>query len=226
MSAKEYAEFAQGKPHPSDRFQWQINEKTPYQNQRVEAVRDRLRREPTGFVEFHSMLVRTEIFDQIGLLDEQFSCTKEYLDFCMSVTRTGGTVYLEPSSVVTFRTHPPAPALQWSDLPYFMLRWSDAWELRNLLHFQQKWNLVDNQYFQRRCKKLGKRRREALIDPIVAKFAFLGRDKQKWLKKRLVKLEKRLNRYLTNRHQHVMGDRFQANSRFDKENKSFPVQTT
>ena len=200
LSAKEYGEFAAGKPCPSDRSEWLLEEKTPHQNQRVNAVRDRLKRKTTGFVEFHSMLVRTKIFQQIGMLDEKFCCTKEYLDFCMSVTRAGGTIYLEPDSVVTFRTHPPAPTMNWSDLPYFMLRWSDAWELSNLRHFQQKWNLEENKYFQRRYKKLGKRRREALIDPLMEKAAFLGEVNQKWLKKRLIKLEKKLNCYLSDRY--------------------------
>ena len=209
MSASEYAEFVRGLPHPSDRSGWEIEEKTPYQNQRIEEVGDRIKREPTGFVEFHSMLVRTEIFERIGLLDEKFACTKEYLDFAMSVVRAGGTIYLEPASVVTFRTHPPAPAFNWSDLPYFMLRWSDAWELANLQHFQQKWNLESGAYFRRRYKKLGKRRREALIDPLVAKLSFIGEEKQKWLKKRLIKLEKRLNHYLTKRYK---SDRLEVNS--------------
>ncbi|MBE9045234.1 glycosyltransferase [Pleurocapsales cyanobacterium LEGE 10410] len=200
FSAKASIEFAAGKPQPSDRSRWLLEEKTPYQNQRIDAVCDRLKRATTGFVEFHSMLVRTEIFKEIGILDEKFCCTKEYLDFCMSVTRAGGTIYLEPNSVVTFRTHPPAPTMNWSDLPYFMLRWSDAWELGNLRHFQQKWNLEESKYFQRRYKKLGTRRREALIDPLMAKFSFLGKQQQKWFKKRLIKLEKRLNRYLTNRY--------------------------
>ena len=215
MSASEYAEFTAGTY--SDR-KWVIEEKTPYQNQRVAAVSDRLKREPTGFVEFHSMLVRTEIFEQIGMLDEGFSCTKEYLDFAMSVTKVGGKIYLEPASVVTFRTHPPAPALQWSDLPYFMLRWSDAWEMSNLLHFQQKWQ-VEGKYFQRRYKKLGKRRREALIDPLIVKMAFLGQERQKWLKKRVIKLEKSLNHYLTNRYR-GLGD-----CKIERENQSLPIQT-
>ncbi|MGD1920323.1 MAG: glycosyltransferase family 2 protein, partial [Pleurocapsa sp.] len=80
-------------PHPGDceasrrhRSKWRIEEKTPYQNQRIEEVSDRLKREPTSFVEFHSMLVRTEIFEEIGMLDERFCCTKEYIDFCMNVT--------------------------------------------------------------------------------------------------------------------------------------------
>jgi hypothetical protein len=91
-----------------------------------------------------------------------------------------------------------------------MLRWSDAWELANLHHFQKKWNLETGGYFQRRYKKLGKRRREALIDPLVAKLSFIGKERQKWFKKRLIKLEKRLNHYLTKRYPE--SDRPEVNS--------------
>ncbi|NJP12372.1 MAG: glycosyltransferase [Leptolyngbyaceae cyanobacterium RU_5_1] len=202
MPPDEYARFVKGESTlPTGQpGKWQIHEKTYFQNCQVADVRDRLKRQPTGFVEFHSMLVHTQLFEQIGKLDEGFSCTKEYLDFCMTVAQTGGTIYLEPASVVTFLTHPPAPALKWSDLPYFMMRWSDAWERQSLLHFQQKWDLAENKYFLKRFKKLGRRRREELIHPIVERFNFLGATSKKWLEKRLVALEKILNRYLCDRY--------------------------
>lgn len=179
---------------------WTIAEITPLQNQRIEDVGDRLQRAPTEFVEFHSMLVKTEIFDRIGFLDEGFPCTKEYIDFGMAVTLAGGSIYFEPTSVVTFLTHPPAPLLAWSDLPYFMLRWSDAWERENLLHFQAKWQLANSTYFQRRLTKLGWRRRKALIEPLMQRLNWLGKPTQTWLKKRLVAAEKRLNRWVTERY--------------------------
>ncbi len=205
MPPEDYAKFIKGEPTVSPsadgKGKWQINEKTYFQNRQVAEVQDQLKRQPTGFVEFHAMLVRTAIFEQIGKLDEGFSCTKEYLDFCMSVVQAGGTVYLEPASVVTFLTHPPAPALQWADLPYFMVRWSDQWERNSLIHFQQKWDLVENKYFQKRLKKLGWRRREEMIQPVVERLSFLNSTSRKWLEKRLVKLEKRLNRYVSNQHE-------------------------
>ncbi|MBF2073077.1 MAG: glycosyltransferase [Synechococcales cyanobacterium C42_A2020_086] len=199
MPPDEYAKFIQGEPAlpPETGGKWRIQEKTHFQNRKIAEVREHLKRQPTGFVEFHTMLVRREIFDQIGPLDEGFSCTKEYLDFCMLVVRAGGSVYLEPTSVVTFLTHPPAPALHWSDLPYFMVRWSDAWERDSLLHFQQKWDLVDSKYFLKRFKKLGRRRREEMIHPLVERFSFLGTTSRKWLEKRLVALEKQLNRWVS-----------------------------
>lgn len=204
MAPDAYSAFARGELNPSGTLNqqggWKIQERTPYQNQPLAEVRDQLDRQPTGFVEFHAMLVRTAIFDRIGPLDEGFSCTKEYLDFCMMVTRAGGLIYLEPDSIVTFLTHPPAPALQWSDIPYFMLRWSDAWELNNLLHYQQKWGLQESSYFQKRYQKLGQRRRKVLIRPIAKKFAFLGKAATKWIEKQLFRLEKRFNHWFSTRH--------------------------
>lgn len=204
MSPEDYAKFLRGEPtvpqEPGIQGKWQINERTYFQNRTIDEVRDQLKCQPTGFVEFHSMLVRTEIFEQIGNLDEGFSCTKEYLDFCMTVARSGGSIYLEPASIVTFLTHPPAPALQWEDLPYFMVRWSDDWERKSLIHFQQKWELVENKYFAKRLKKLGWRRREEMIHPIVERFGFLGTASRKWLEKRLVRLEKRVNQYVALQH--------------------------
>lgn len=206
MSPEEFAKFVKGEPtvSPEQQGKWQIHEKTYFQNRKVAEVRDQLKRQPTGFVEFHSMLVRTALFEKIGILDEGFSCTKEYLDFCMTVAQAGGTIYLEPASVVTFLTHPPAPSLKWSDLPYFMMRWSDTWERESLLHFQQKWNLAQNKYFIKRFKKLGWRRREEMIHPVIERLNFLGATSKKWLEKRLVSLEKILNRYLSERYERTV----------------------
>ena len=76
MAPAEYSAFARGELNPSGTLDqtggWKIQERTPYQNQPLSAVRDHLHRQPTGFVEFHAMLVRTAIFDRIGFLDEGF----------------------------------------------------------------------------------------------------------------------------------------------------------
>ena len=210
MEPEAYARFARGERGPNKGLirpgQWTIEEKTYFQNQPVAEVRSHLKRQTVGFIEFHAMLVRTPLFNRIGLLDEGFCCTKEYLDFCMTVTRLGEPIYLEPASVVTFLTHPPAPPLALSDLPYFMLRWSDAWEKASLEHFQKKWNLADSKYFQKRYKKLGQRRRKELIKPLVAQFTFLSEPAKKWLEKRLVQVEKLLNRFLSTQYQQVLHD--------------------
>ncbi|PSB66063.1 glycosyl transferase family 2, partial [filamentous cyanobacterium CCP1] len=168
MAADDLERFKRSESIASEPDDWQIYETTYFQNRSVEEVRDRLYRQPTGFVEFHAMLVRMDFFQENGPLDEGFCCTKEFLVFAMRVARSGGSIYLEPASVVTFLTHPPAPRLQWIDLPYFSLRWSDAWERHSLEHFQTKWNLANSRYFQKRYKKLGWRRWEELMKPRMA----------------------------------------------------------
>ena len=208
MAAEEYARFARGELGPlgtlTEAGQWKIQEKTYFQNRPIAEISDQLKRKTTAFVEFHAMLVRTSIFNRIGLLDEEFSCTKEYLDFCMTVTRAGGLIYFEPTSVVTFLTHPPAPPLPLADLPYFMLRWSDDWELNSLLHFQKKWHLTESSYFQKRYKKLGQRRRKEIIKPIAARFSFLGKPATKWIETQLFKVEKILNRSISKRYRRLV----------------------
>lgn len=208
MEPDEYVKFARGERGPEATLenvgQWTIEEKTYFQNCLIAEVKDHLHRQTVGFIEFHAMLVRTDLFNRIGLLDEGFCCTKEYLDFCMTVTRLGEPIYLEPASVVTFLTHPPAPTMELSDLPYFMLRWSDEWERASLQHFQKKWNLADSKYFQKRYKKLGQRRRKELIQPLVSQFSFLSEPAKKWLEKRLISVEKLFNRYLSQQHKKLI----------------------
>ena len=207
MSPEEYEPFTRGELGPNGTLteagNWTIKEKTYFQNQTIVEVQEHMKRQTTAFVEFHAMLVRTSIFNRVGLLDEAFSCTKEYLDFCMTVTRAGGLIYFEPSAIVTFLTHPPAPPLERVDWPYFMLRWSDEWELNSLLHFQRKWNLKESTYFQKRYKKLGQRRRKVIIKPIAERFSFLGKPATKWIEKRLFQLEKVYNRYVSGRHRRL-----------------------
>ncbi|MCU0533665.1 MAG: glycosyltransferase [Hydrococcus sp. Prado102] len=192
MSSEELARFLsqdeEGKP-----FKPSIQEKIYLQDRRIAEVSDRLQRQPTGFIEFHCLLVRTEFFERVGLLDEGLCCTKEYIDLALTVAKFGGSIYLEPASVVTFRTHFPAPPLKFYDLPYFMLRWSDAWERSSLRHFCQKWNLAEDEYFQNRYKELGWRRRIEFVRPQIARLQFLGENITIWIRRILVRLERAFN---------------------------------
>lgn len=200
LAADEQERFVQSASPASKSEGWHIHEKTYFQNQRVAEVKGALHRQPIGFVEFHTLLVQMDFFRQQGPLDEGFCCTKEYLDFAMEVSRSGGSIYLEPDSMVTFLTHPPAPRLGWRDLPHFSLRWSDAWERASLEHFQKKWNLADSRYFQKRYKKLGWRRWEELIKPRMDGLAGLGQQRAKQLEKQLIAWEKWLNRVWCDRY--------------------------
>ena len=41
-------------------------------------------------IEFHCMLVRTEVFAKLGALDDQLSSLHEYDELCMAVREAGG----------------------------------------------------------------------------------------------------------------------------------------
>ena len=173
-----------------------IIEKIYKQGRKVADVRPQLQRQQTGLAEFHCMMVRTEIFDKIGLLDEGLLNTKEHVDLCIMVNEAGGTVYLEPESLVTYV---PGPPLKWTDLHFYMLRWSDAWELASLKHLRDKWNLSEDEYFQNKYKRLGWRRDMTIVNPLVRKIP-LGKLGSRVVGKILRQIDKVLNHYLTSRY--------------------------
>ncbi|MEO1375329.1 MAG: glycosyltransferase, partial [Cyanobacteria bacterium J06635_10] len=122
-----------------------LREKMYKQGKQVAELRPQLQRTETELAEFHCVLVRIEIFEKIGMLDEEMLNTKEHLDFCMTVAEAGGTLYFEPDSLVTYV---PGPPLEFTDLHFYMLRWSDAWTLGSLEHIRKKWDLTEDGYFK------------------------------------------------------------------------------
>lgn len=174
-----------------------ILEKIYKQGRRVVDVRDGLKRGETGLAEFHCMLVRTSIFDKIGQLDEGMLNTKEHVDFCMTVVEVGGTVYLEPDSLVTYV---PGPPLELSDMTFYMLRWSDAWELASLQNLRTKWDLTEDEYFKNKYNRLGWRRHMTLIEPWITRLSF-SKNNSLWkriVRKTFVTADKVVNKYITN----------------------------
>jgi GT2 family glycosyltransferase len=103
-------------------------------------VAGRLHREACDYLEFHCMMLRTEVFERLGPLDEKFLNTHEHIDLCMAVRQAGGSIYVEPKSAVAYV---PPPPFAWSDARFFMLRWSEKWSLASLRHFEEKWGMVD-----------------------------------------------------------------------------------
>lgn len=173
----------------------------------VAEVSDKLRRKKTDYAEFHCMLVRTAIFAKVGLLDEGMLATREHIDFCFMVTQAGGSIYSEREAVITTDTigietnqkglvnwfgHVQLPDFKWFDLYYFMLRWNDAWDLASLHHLRKKWDLTEDDYFKKRYKKVGARRHELLVKPIVRRLTF-GRGSQ-WLENLLISIERPISR--------------------------------
>jgi GT2 family glycosyltransferase len=97
---------------------------------------------PTEQVEFHCMLVRRDVFDLLGPLDEELLSIREHSDLCLAVREHGGSVYLEPNTCVAYA--PPRWFFHWADLRYWLVRWSDGWNVASLDHFVAKWHLSDD----------------------------------------------------------------------------------
>ena len=194
----EIVHFAGGEAHilEDKKGRRRLREKMYLQGKQVAAVKPKLERTETELAEFHCVLVRKDIFDHIGgKLDEAFYNTKEHLDFCMSVREAGEKVYFEPDCVVTYL---PGPPLETSDWHFYMLRWSDAWQLNSLKRMREKWNLAEDAYFTTKYKRLHWRRYGTIIEPLAQRLTFgLGTD---FVARSISTIDNGFNRILTSNH--------------------------
>jgi len=162
---------------------------------KIQDIEELLNRAECDYVEFHCMMVRTDIFNKTGPLDEKLLSTREHLDFCMLVSQAGGRIVAERDVIVTYV---PGPPLEWSDLSFFMLRWSDAWDLLSLEHFMKKWNLAEDGYFHKRYDRRGFRRHKAYVKPF-AKQLVLGK-KIAIVERILIRFDHFINRLVSDRY--------------------------
>ena len=146
-------------------------------------IQPTLSRQPIEQIEFHCALVRMDAFELLGPLDEQLWSACEHTDLCLLARKAGGEIYLEPSSVVTYL---PPPPLKSTDLAYFRLRWSEAWNNASLERFRDKWDLAaDDPSLLSIAKWLPKHRRLPL-EPMRRAMKLLGRRPARWMEKRLL----------------------------------------
>jgi GT2 family glycosyltransferase len=181
------------KPQEDGSIKRKVHEKHYFVNRKVAEIKDELQRQKCEFAEFHCMLVKSEIFQTIGLLDEGFLSTREHIDFCMTVNNAGGTFYCEPTSVVTY-----VPGLKWElpELSFFLLRWSNAWEIASLEHFAKKWNLTTkDKYFEKRYHRMGHRRHKGFLIPFLNWITLDWNPL--WLQQWSISLERKINKIIT-----------------------------
>ena len=135
-----------------------------------------LERTEIQVTEVHSFLVRRDAFAWLGDFDENMPCSKDHIDFSVNVWSKGGRIMLEPTSIVTFcvpsRVHPVEPV----DRAFYLLRWSPKWQRQSLTHFQKKWGLENDPYFDRYLKLTGWRYREGVARPMIRKLPLVGRS--------------------------------------------------
>jgi GT2 family glycosyltransferase len=151
---------------------------------------------PTGCAEFHCMLVRADFFRRVGGLDEKMLSTRENIDFCMTVSESGGKIYLEPRSKITYL--PPEP-MSIKDVPYFALRWSDLWDRSSFYHLRDKWKLEEDEYFRRQYQVLGWRRQGMMMRGGLLRFLVSYRVRAA-AERMLRPLERRINAAVARSH--------------------------
>ncbi len=151
-----------------------------------------LRREAVGRVSLRAVLLRMAAFESLGPLDEQLLSGAQHTDFCLLARRRGEAVYLEPRSVVT---HSPPPPFEQTDLEYFQLRWSDAWNRATVERFGQKWDLpADDPGLAALAERLDAHRRLTL-EPYRRLLRLLGAKPARWFERVLIApLEQAANR--------------------------------
>ena len=152
------------------------------------------RRVKTGLAEFHCVLAETEMLQAMGGLDEGLMSSKEHVDFSITATSLNRSIYFEPESLVTYT----GGTLSWSDIPFYMLRWSDEWERKSLFHLRDKYQLPEAGWIKRRLKHVGWRRQRFVVRPWCRRLT-LG-VKISPLEKLCSLMERPLNRIMSKRH--------------------------
>jgi glycosyltransferase involved in cell wall biosynthesis len=140
-------------------------ERVHFQGRRVDWLARSLERGMTELAEFHCMLVRSDAFARIGALDEKLLGTRDHVDFCLQVREAGMSIWLEPTARASFADDVP---LRLGDLPYYMVRWSDAWERASCAHWRQKSRVDIDDSLDHRLRNIGWRRRAYLVRPLAA----------------------------------------------------------
>jgi GT2 family glycosyltransferase len=173
-----------------------VHDRIRFHQREMASVSSELHREECGLCEFHCVLARSAVVEHIGRLDERLMSTREHLDFCLAIAETGGSVWVEPRSVVAYLTPPP---LDLTDLHFYSLRWSDDWERRSLRRFREKWGLADDDFFKARLNRLGWRRHNTILAPIARRLT-PGGGRGRVASQALKLAERPVNRFLTSRH--------------------------
>ncbi len=113
-------------------------EKRSFIKKSFKKVQPLLTSEPTQIIHFSCVLIHTAILRKIGNFDEDLINFGQDIDFSLSVFAIGGTIYLEPQSIVKYL---PVKELQFSDIPYYLLIWNYVWKRKSINYFQEKWGL-------------------------------------------------------------------------------------
>lgn len=89
-------------------------------------------------LEFHMMLIRRAVIDDIGPFDERMLSMCDHEDFVLLAHKAGWPLWYEPASRITYLLFVP---LTVEDRGFWQTRWSEEWNETSLASFSEKWGL-------------------------------------------------------------------------------------
>ena len=95
-----------------------------------------LKRCQVDVLEYHLFAFRTDKQKEIGPFDPEILSAHDHVDFSLCVLASGGTIYMEPESKVSYDKDVP---LRFGDIPYYFMRWSPIWVEPSIKRFGIKW---------------------------------------------------------------------------------------
>ena len=104
-------------------------------------VGDKLVRHPCDFVEYHCMMIRSELLRDGEVLDPRMLNVHEHIDTALSVRQRGYPIFVEPSARVAYLAF---AEYMLDDLPLFRERWSREAAESSIDAFCKKWNVVND----------------------------------------------------------------------------------
>lgn len=110
-------------------------------NEYPDRVAAELFRQPTDFVEYHCLLIRTELLGDGTLLDPNIRCVHEHIDTALTARQRGHPVYFEPASRVN---HLAFVEYMLDDLATFRKRWRRSEAEASIAAFCEKWGVVND----------------------------------------------------------------------------------
>jgi GT2 family glycosyltransferase len=131
--------------------------------------------------EFHCILVRRSLFDEMGGLDERL-VTREHIDFAMRALVLNAKVTFCERAVVTYMARDVFDSV---DLRYHLFRWADRFVVESLDAFESTWGVsVDRDMF--RYAWAAKHRARAAETTYPRLRRILGKERfRKWVVARL-----------------------------------------
>ena len=157
-------------------------ERHHHAHQDAQVLGTSIERHETELIEFHTVLVAMEAFEQLGPLDEGLLSHCEHGDLCLLVRQAGHKVFIEPRARITYI---PPRRLEAADSEFFRLRWSEAWATASIRRMVEKWDLCpDHPELTESLKWVREHRRYG--------SAVLARMRKLWGRKLTSSLQKRL----------------------------------